>query len=126
MLMALTMVCGLATETWSRPAERDTDGYRGWVGDPVRTNELMAIVQKKRKWHKRNYLQRPEDPVRYDYESTVSQLSSRERFELENQRVAPMPEPLTYVERKVLRDYANAYTRNYVYRMIPHIVGWFP
>ena len=42
--------------------------------------------------------------------------SARERYEYENQPVPPMPSPLTYEERKLLRNYARAYTMNYMYR----------
>jgi hypothetical protein len=125
-LMALVMVCGLATEAWSRPAERDADGYRGWVGDPVRTPEIKTLVMKKRAWGRRNYIRRPEGPVQYDYEQTLAGLSARERWEYENQSDPPAPNPLTYRERKILRDYARAYTANYLFRMLPHFIGWVP
>ena len=124
--MSLTMVCGLATETWSRPAPRDADGYRGWVGDPPRDERIMMLERKRRAYKERNYQLRPEQPTVFPYDGTIQVLSSRERYEYENQPVPPMPSPLTYEERRMLRDYARAYTLNFVYRMIPHTVGWFP
>ena len=125
-LLATVMICGLATEAWSRPAQRDADGYRGWVGDPPRTPEIMNLVSKKRAWSHRNYHKRPEAPTTYDYEQTLSGLSARERWEYENQPDPPAPNPLTYSERLILRDYARAYTANYLYRLIPHFIGWVP
>lgn len=125
-LISLTMFFGLATESWSRPAERDADGYRGWVGDPPRSERLMALTLKKRAFRGRNYVHRPDGQIRYDYEQTVSSLSSSERYELENQYVPPRPEPLTYDERGELRKYASKYTSSWVKRMAPHVVGWFP
>jgi len=120
------MVCGLATETWSRPAERDADGYRGWVGDPLRTNQIMAIERKRRTYRGRNYIQR-DSMTPYPYDQRVATLTSQERYDFENQgNSAPMPETLTFEERAVLRKYAIDYTRNYMWRMIPHFVGWFP
>ena len=110
-LMALTMVCGLATETWSRPDKRDADGYRGWVGDPVRTERIMMLERKQRAYRDRNLLLRPEHPVVYPYEQTVNRLPFQQRNEYENQTVPPAPPPLTYMERRELRDYARAYTQ---------------
>ena len=124
--MVGTMVCGLATETWSRPAERDSDGYRGWKGDPERTNQIMAIERKRRTYRGRNYIQR-DRTAPYPYDQRVATLSSQERYDFENQgNSAPMPETLTFEERAVLRKYAIDYTRNYMWRMIPHFIGWFP
>lgn len=125
-LMALTMVCGLATETWSRPDKREADGYRGWVGDPVRTERIMMLERKKRSYRDRNLLLRPEHPVVYPYEQTVNRLPFQQRNEYENQPVPPAPPPLTYMERRELRDYARAYTRNFLFRLIPHWIGWVP
>lgn len=124
--MALTMVCGLATEAWSRPDKREADGYRGWVGDPVRTERIMMLECKKRAYRDRNLLLRPELPRVYPYEQTLRTLPWQQRNEYENQPVPPAPPPLTYMERRELRDYARAYTLNYAYRMLPHTVGWFP
>ena len=127
MLMWMTMVWGLATETWSRPGERQADGYRGWQGDPVRTNELMSIIQKKRTYRGRNYVERPEGPAKYPYQQTLSEQSAQDRYDYEaSQQVAPMPVSLTYEERAILRRYAMEYTKNYVFRMIPHAIGIFP
>jgi len=103
-LMAATMVMGLATEAWSRPAERAADGYRGWVGDPHRSEELMNLVHKDRDHKRRN---------------------KRTDFEAQTAQTAPLSSQITLRERRLLREYANAYTLNYVRRMIPHIVGWF-
>ena len=121
MLIWITMVCGLAQETWSRPAPRDADGYRGWEGDPQRTNNLMTLTQKRRTWKGRHYLKRPEEPVTYPYGQTLDGLGSKERYDYENQYIPAMPEPLTYAERAELRAYANAYTWGYVKRMVPHL-----
>ena len=120
------MLCGWATELWSRPAKRDADGYRGWVGDPVRTERIMMLERKYRSYRNRNYQLRPELPRVYPYEQTVRRLPFQQRNEYENQDVPPAPPPLTFQERRELRDYARAYTRNYMFRMIPHTVGWFP
>ena len=125
-LMVCVMLCGWATELWSRPAKREADGYRGWVGDPLRTDHIMLLERKKRAHRNRNYELRPERPVVYQYEQTINVLSSRERNQYREQDVPPMPPPLTYMERRELRDYARAYTVNYLYRMIPHFVGWLP
>ena len=96
--MALTMVCGLATETWSRPAPRDPDGYRGWVGDPPRDERIMTLECKKRAYRSLN-----EQLMVYRYEDAVHILTAQ-KLALEDD------------ERKLLRDYARAYTMNYVYR----------
>lgn len=125
-LMSMVMVCGLATEAWSRPDKRDADGYRGWQNDPVRTPEIMALVAKKRAWASRNHIKRPSGAVSYDYERTLAALSAGERFEYENQHDPPPPVPPTFDERQKLRKYTRAYTRNYLYRMLPHFVGWVP
>ena len=37
-----------------------------------------------------------------------------------------MPEPLTFAQRLLLREYTRAYTLNYLYRLIPHFLGWIP
>ena len=103
-LIAATMVMGMATEAWSRPAERAADGYRGWVGDPHRSEELMNLVHKDRDHKRRN---------------------KRTDFEAQTAQTAPLSSQITLRERRLLREYANAYTLNYVRRMIPHIVGWF-
>ena len=93
------MLCGLATEAWSRPAERDDTGYRGWVGDPPRTPEITKLVYQNRMWSQRNYLNHPG---------------------------LQAPKQLTFNERLILRDYARAYTANYLYRLLPHFIGWVP
>jgi hypothetical protein len=124
--MALTMVCGLATEGWSRPDKRDADGYRGWVGDPVRSERIMMLERKKRSYARRNYQLRPEHPVTYPYKQTISNLPSFDRHKYYEQEVPPAPPPLTYQERLELRDYARAYTRNFLFRLTPHFAGWVP
>ena len=124
--MFCVMLCGWATELWSRPAKREADGYRGWVGDPLRTDHIMLLERKKRAHRNRNYELRPERPVVYQYEQTINVLSSRERNQYREQEVPPMPPPLTYMERRELRDYARAYTVNYLRRLIPHFAGWLP
>tara|TARA_B110000046_G_scaffold182280_1_gene215962 strand:+ start:3818 stop:4423 length:606 start_codon:yes stop_codon:yes gene_type:complete len=125
-LISLVMICGLATEAWSRPDKRDAEGYRGWVGDPVRTPEIMALMAKKRAWVNRNYIKRPSGTNSYDYDKTLEGLSARERFEYNNQNDPRPPIPLTFDERQTLRTYTWAYTQNYLYRLIPHFVGWVP
>ena len=124
MLMALTMVCGLATEAWSRPDKREADGYRGWVGDPPRTERIMMLERKKRACRDRNLLLRPELPRVYPYEQTLRTLPWHKRDEYENQPVPPAPSPLTYTERRELRDYARAYTLNYAYRYAQGPSSW--
>tara|TARA_Y100000389_G_scaffold201199_2_gene243285 strand:+ start:5224 stop:5793 length:570 start_codon:yes stop_codon:yes gene_type:complete len=124
--MATTMLFGFLQETWSRPAPRDPDGYRGWMGDPPRTNEIMAIEEKRRTHRDRNYIQRPEGPVNYVYEQTLENANSAQRYNYNNQGSGPPPAPLEPHEKKLLRAYATAYTYNYFYRMIPHFIGWFP
>ena len=116
MLISLTMVFGLLTETWSRPAPRDPDGYRGWVGDPPRTNEIMAIEEKRRTHRDRNYVQRPEGPVNYVYEQTMREANSAQRWNYNNQFAGPPPAALEPHEKELLRQYATAYTYNYFYR----------
>jgi len=116
-LMALTMFFGLAQESWSRPAPRDPDGYRGWVGDPPRTNEIMAIEEKRRTHRDRNFVQRPEGPVRYAYNQTIEEANSAQRYNYKNQGDGgPPPAPLEPYEKQLLRAYAMQYTRNYFYR----------
>lgn len=124
--MFCVMLCGWATELWSRPSKREADGYRGWVGDPLRTDHIMLLERKKRAHRNRNYELRPERPVVYQYEQTINVLSSRERNQYREQEAPPMPPPLTYMERRELRDYARAYTVNYLRRLIPHFAGWLP
>ena len=126
-LIAMTMFFGLAQETWSRPAPRDPDGYRGWLGDPPRTNEIMAIEEKRRTHRDRNYVQRPEGPSNYPYAGTLEDANSAQRYNYSQQQATgPPPAPLEPFEKKILRDYAMKYTYNYFYRLIPHFVGWFP
>ena len=116
MLILVTMVSGLATEMWSRPAQRDADGYRGWVGDPVRSERIMMLERKRRSYTRRNYQLRPERPASYPYQQTLDGLPSWERQKYYEQDVPPAPPPVTFQERMELRDYARAYTRNYCYR----------
>lgn len=110
------MLCGWATEMWSRPSKREADGYRGWVGDPPRTERIMMLERKNRSYVRRNYQLRPEHPVTYPYNQTLNSLPSWERQKYYEQEVPPMPLPLTYQERRELRDYARAYTLNYCHR----------
>jgi hypothetical protein len=126
MLMAITMFFGLAQETWSRPARRDPDGYRGWVGDPPRTNEIMAIEEKRRSFRDRNYIRRPGGAKRYPYKQTLQNGTSAQRLNFEDYPESAPPPPLEPREIQLLRQYAMQYTYNYFYRMIPHFVGWFP
>lgn len=125
-LMVCVMLCGWATELWSRPAKREADGYRGWVGDPLRSERIMLLERKHRSYRNRNYQLRPEHPVTYPYDQTISNLPAFQRNQYREQDVPPMPPPLTYQERRELRDYARAYTVNYLWRLIPHFVGWLP
>lgn len=135
--MALTMVCGLATEAWSRPDKRETDTYRGWRGDPLRTERIMMLESKKRAYRNRNrnrnrnLLLRPEMPRVYPYEQAVNRLPFRQRDGYGTQPLPPAPLPpaplpLTFMERRELRAYARAYTRNFLFRLIPHFIGWVP
>jgi hypothetical protein len=125
-LMALTMFFGLAQETWSRPGQRDPDGYRGWVGDPVRTPQVQAAEEKRRGFRDRYYIQAPTGPNRpYAYRDAMASADAEERAKYQRES-APAPEPLSYQEKMVLRAYTRAYTVNYFYRMIPHFIGWFP
>ena len=86
----------------------------------------MLLERKRRAYRDRNLLLRPEHPVVYPYEQTVNRLPFQQRNDYENQPVPPAPPPLTYMERRELRDYARAYTRNFLFRLIPHWIGWVP
>ena len=47
LLVVFVMAFGFATESWSRPSQREQDGNRGWVGDPQRTDEVVCADTKK-------------------------------------------------------------------------------
>ena len=111
--MSITMIFGLATEAWSRPAKREDDGYRGWVGDPVRTKELLDIVEKKR------------DFLAFGHVPPEVRLFFKDPPTVDDPRTT-IPMALTDVERKILKTYSQDYMRNYLFRMIPHFIGFVP
>jgi hypothetical protein len=125
-LMWSVQMFGLLTEVGSRPDKRESDGYRSWCGDPVRTDALLMIERKKRAYRDRNNGSRDEGPREYAYDQTMAMQSATTRYQWENQRLSDMPPPMTYDEQKVVRAYAMGYTRNYVRRMIPHVLGIVP
>ena len=49
LLMATTMFFGFLTELIARPDIRDDDGYRGWVGDTIRSDSIRSIERRRRK-----------------------------------------------------------------------------
>lgn len=122
MLMFITMICGLATEMWSRPAERDPDGYRGWVGDPKRTDVVRAIQKKLTNIRVNKTMDAPM------YNEFASKLDA---YDLQNAQILPpetgnQPTLLNAKEREIMRRYNADYRANYFFRMLPHIFGWFP
>lgn len=71
----------------------------------------MAIEEKRR-----NYVQRPRGPVNYVYEQTMREATSAQRWNYNNQSMDPPPAALEPREKELLRQYATAYTYNYLYR----------
>ncbi len=109
-LMAGTMLCGLLTEFVSRPAAREDDGYRGWVGDPVRSEELKAAWAKKQSIDHLNDKVAP--PPRYNPYYEYTPYQSRRIY-------------MTLYEAKLIQKYQRDYFRNYCRRMAPHALGIF-
>lgn len=91
--MFCTQMFGLLVEVGSRPDKRESDGYRGWCGDPVRTDALILLERKRRAYLDRKNIQRGEGSREYSY--VVEELP-----------------PLTYEERNALQTYAMEYTLN--------------
>ena len=125
-LMATTQMFGLLTEIGSRPDKRESDGYRGWVGDPVRSDQIVSLQRKELAYRNRNYVNREEGPRNYSYTQTMAKQDALTRYNWENQRLNDQPPPLTYEEKKVLGEYRMAYRRSFVKRMIPHALGIIP
>lgn len=119
-LIATTQFFGLLTEMYSRPAPRGTDGHRGWVGDPIKSAELTRIEQKKLAFRDRNYL------VRHQEATKMFFINQEDQHRHEQEILSQGPMPPTFEEIMKLQDYYRAYNRNYVRRMIPHVLGIFP
>ncbi len=121
MLLWITMLCGLATESWSRPAERGADGYRGWCGDPKRTPEVLYLIATERAWLQRGRKKAAPRPT-----STMN-MTNAERYAFTRQceEAEASPAPLCEREKRVLSAYRWAYVRNYATRMLPHAIGFF-
>ena len=109
LLMWCVQAFGLFTEMYSRPDKRQADGYRGWEGDPIRTEKILTIKAKRDAWRNRG------NGKRVRASST----------ELESQGLNG-PFPLTLAEEECLRAYTNAYFTNYLRRVVPHILGYVP
>jgi len=125
-LMWSVQMFGLLTEIGSRPDKRESDGYRGWINDPIRDEQLLLIERKRRAYRDRSNGQREEAPRDYPYKGTMAMQDAQTRYNWANQSLNEMPPPLTYEEQKIVSAYAMAYTLNYVRRMLPHTIGIFP
>jgi hypothetical protein len=122
--LSLVMVLGAVCELWSRPGAREADGYRGWAGDPPRTPKVVAIM-KKRNVHKQDtaFIDALKAPTEQK-DTVLSRL--RRRFANDHNRRVTGSVQLTADEKRVLHDYNLQYVKNFVFRLIPHFLGWWP